>query len=615
MFAQRLRYEPEFAPGETKKYLIKFPAIDRKEPATCGYWPRPYDTKESWKGPLASTGRHPENKSPFGREIPIGTDPDEFAAFGPKPRSLWAKQVQSARNMNWGQAVDRLQDFWDNYLAQGARFIVPEESIVNLYKHQIAILSTFVLQWTPHEEYMQMLGPDFYWEYCTRDNSYVHIAWDVAGFKEMARKLMNTTLTPKSKLPVSRYPFGQWDDGSDEYEGAWQTRGTQWDSQGQTLRNITTHYLLTGDKQWLAEHYDAIVKGGDWIIRRIKMEKERLGDSTHPGYGMMPLAGQEPPIGSGHSFYVNAYALLGLRRCAIVAEDMGQLEDVARFQAAAEELDQAFQAAVELGFVRFNTFNGTITPSPEDGLAGRKAQHRVSYLTDFGGAMVWPTEALSPHHPLMNGFYHYQAKRGSTTGGLMEWPYVYTDLGVSYIRRGEPDRAVDLFYAYVANATGTNDWAECMQFDITFDEYTPPKVGLRGTGDSPHGEACGNYINFLRNLMLHEEGETLHIAPATPRKWLAQSHSPVGVENAPSFFGPVTYHLTADPDQTTIRGDIKLDRKRKPSRLLIHIRGSGGRGIASVKLNKKNYNAFHGDTIIVSQPSHNIKCEVKYKGQ
>lgn len=169
-------------------------------------------------------------------------------------------------------------------------------------------------------------------------------------------------------------------------------------------------------------------------------------------------------------------------------------------------------------------------------------------------------------------------------------------------------------HRYVDNASGTHDWGECMRLEMTFPEFDPPKVGVQGTGDDPHGEACANYVNFLRNMMLHEEGHTLHIAPAIPRRCLAQPKA-VGVEDAPSHFGKVTYSLTADRDRTTIRGDVKLDPKRRPPKLLIHVRAPGGQGLKSVVLNGENWDTFSGDEIIVPKPPSRIVLEAKYRAE
>ena len=74
----------------------------------------------------------------------------------------------------------------------------------------------------------------------------------------------------------------------------------------------------------------------------------------------------------------------------------------------------------------------------------------------------------------------------------------------------------------------------------------------------------------------------------------------------------MSYHLYADPDQTTIRGDVKLDPKRKPKRLMVHVRGPGGRGLLSVKVNGKDWVAFYRDTVIIANPEDLIELEVVY---
>ena len=52
--------------------------------------------------------------------------------------------------------------------------------------------------------------------------------------------------------------------------------------------------------------------------------------------------------------------------------------------------------------------------------------------------------------------------------------------------------------------------------------------------------------------------------------------------------------------------------KRKPKKLLIHIRGPGGRGLSSVRLNGNTWDAYYSDTIVVPEPESNIYLNVKY---
>jgi hypothetical protein len=47
---------------------------------------------------------------------------------------------------------------------------------------------------------------------------------------------------------------------------------------------------------------------------------------------------------------------------------------------------------------------------------------------------------------------------------------------------------------------------------------------------------------------------------------------------------------------------VQIDRQRKPAKLLIHVRGPGGKGMRGVTLNSKQGDAFYGNSIIVPAP-------------
>jgi len=184
----------------------------------------------------------------------------------------------------------------------------------------------------------------------------------------------------------------------------------------------------------------------------------------------------------------------------------------------------------------------------------------------------------------------------------MGFPYILSDRAISYIRRGQPDRTLDLFNAYVDTASEMMGWSEGQDLYHVYDEFKPSKTGVMGQGDMPHGEACSNYIILLRNLLLHEEGNTLHIAPATPRRWMAQT-KPFGAQDAPTYFGKVSFSIKPNSDRKTISADVKIGKGACPlKKVLLHLRTPGGRGLASVKINGKTWDSFDGDTIIIANP-------------
>ena len=606
VFALRLHYTPALDSGEERQYLLRVPAIDRPEPAPYGNPHHPYDTDEDWRVHLEP--RYPDNPVDYGEDVPPGRSPEEYAIYGPKPRTLWMEQEKCARNPRWEDAMDRLSTYWNDFIAPTTRFITPEPVIEAAYHHHLATLAIQKTTLGAEDLPLMMCGPGSYWDHTIRDCSYQNVAMGYAGFLDEHRALVQTVLTPREQLPRTRWTLGQWGTGDPSRDGIWVTRTRQFDAQGQTLWCALEYWLLSGDNEWLEQNYRSLARGADWVIRMREAECQRLSQPDRPEYGLLPPSSGEGG-GGGHCFYVNAFAYLGLRLLTRAARALNKDEDATYYAEQAEDLKRALHRSIEMSFVRFNDFSGTIPTNVGIG----EAQREGTFETAFGGMLLYPCGVMGPHDPLMNAFFRFREFLGNSTGGLMVWPYIFVDLALGYIHRGEPDRAADLFYAFLANGSTTHDWSEVQGLNVEYREFTPPRRGVRGGGDSPHSEACANYIHFLRNLMLLEEDEeTLHIAPATPRKWLAQP-KPIGVERAPSHFGSVTYHLAADANQTTIRGDVQLCPQRKPSRLLIHVRGPSGNGLRSVKLNDQTWNAFLKDTIIVDNPPNNIKLETEYK--
>ena len=609
VFALRLHYEPTLASGEERQYLLRVPAIDRPEPAPYGNPHHPYDTNESWRVHLEP--RYPQNSTAYGEDVPLEIDPGEYATYGPKPRKLWEEQERNIRDLDWETGMERVSKYWDDFISSAARFITPEPVIEAVYHHTLAVLALHQVTLGKKNLPLAMCGPFWYWDYTPRDCAYQYVALGYAGFLHEHRALVETILNLRSQLPRTRWTLGQWDTGNPGRDGAWLTRTRQFDGQGQTLWCAAEYWLMSGDIEWLERYYPVFARGADWIARMRESERQRVGRPEQPEYGLMPPASGEGG-GGGHAFYVNSFAYLGLRLTAKAAKALDRSEDAARYEEEAQDLKQALHRAIEMCFVRFNDFAGTIPQNVSIGQQQKEGDKEGDFETAFGGVLVRPCGVIAPHDPLMNAFFQYREDRGRQTGGLMVWPYIFVDWALGYIHRGEPDRAADLFYAFLASGSSTHDWSEVQSLNVEYTEFTPPIRGTKGGGDSPHSEASGNYIHFLRNLMLLEDDESLHLAPATPRKWLAQP-CPIGVEHAPSHFGSVTYHLVADADRTTIRGDVQLDVNRKPSRLFIHIRGPGGSGLRSVTLNGVDWSNFAGDTILVANPPADLKFEAKYR--
>ena len=248
--------------------------------------------------------------------------------------------------------------------------------------------------------------------------------------------------------------------------------------------------------------------------------------------------------------------------------------------------------------MRLNDYCGTLSVDPKD---------QTVLNTWPGSSLVYPLGVFEPFDPLIEGWCRFREIEASEQGGVMGFPYIYADWIISYLRRGEPDRFVDLFGSYIDTGSEMNCWSEGQELYHRFTEdFEPARTGVLGAGDMPHAEACSNFIILLRNMLVHEDGDTLHLAPGTPRRWMAQDQ-PFGVEAAPSYFGRVSFHVAAQRDRQSIKAVVKLDKQRLPARLLLHLRTPLGRGLKSVELNGKRWEAIVGDTVVIPRPASDIK--------
>ena len=89
-----------------------------------------------------------------------------------------------------------------------------------------------------------------------------------------------------------------------------------------------------------------------------------------------------------------------------------------------------------------------------------------------------------------------------------------------------------------------NNFGASLYPDVrAFTEHPVVELG-HGVGPfyKPSDEAKS--LVWLRAFLLHEEGETLHLALGAPRAWFVPGQS-FGVRRMASFFGPVSYRVVS----------------------------------------------------------------------
>ncbi|MEO6436560.1 MAG: hypothetical protein ABIP55_12485 [Tepidisphaeraceae bacterium] len=156
------------------------------------------------------------------------------------------------------------------------------------------------------------------------------------------------------------------------------------------------------------------------------------------------------------------------------------------------------------------------------------------------------------------------------------------------LKRNEPRKALLGFWSFLA-------------FGMTRDTYSPVEVSMIKTGENhytlPHLYSCTEQLRLLRNLLLREDGDVLHIGQGIPRAWL-EAGKHVAVTKAPTDFGDVTYRVGSAADGS-MKVQLDVPARRPPAEVRICLRHPKRQAIAAVDAPEGVDVSFCGETIVL----------------
>ena len=566
-----LQYGQEVPPHTIRTYWLKVPPIHRRESVSMGYIAHAF------------------------RDILPGE------AVPPFP----ADHVAALKAVDPALAEKRVADFWEGFFAKAAQFDLPDPVLNDIYLSRLATRAILDIPISEQVVY-NVCSPFFYFDHAYRDQSYVVFADDLAGLHNKAARVLRAYCMDvkdvKQKGPIS-FDGQPLQLGMLE-SGLWNTRPGQYDTQGQNIWALVEHYKLSGDRQWLAQTaYPYVRRAAMWLVNSREKHKREVKDPQDPRYGLIEPGGMEViEVGKGmHMYYMNGFAILGLREAADAAQSLGKSVDHKLFAAQADELTASLHKSFTTTFKRNGLYEGNLWFGVEPEGVGM-------YGFWAHCCLLWPCRALDPHDPMLSATWRkMEQMSGAWGGGLFSeaqggyWPYIGVDWGLSYILRGEPDRTLDYFCAYVDKAGGTLSWGEGYGY-------------VMAGGDQPHFWADAQYVNLFRHLFVMEEGSTLLVTPALFRRW-HQGDKPIIVRGLPTHFGDVDLKIQPTPagDQLsytmkiTPRGDQK---QRELAKIVLYPRTANGRAIGSASVDGKPATGFTDTALVIPKPPRDREIQV-----
>ena len=454
------------------------------------------------------------------------------------------------------QLFDKAAAQWDSIWSRGTQIELPQQDLNDFYRASLAYVM-MLTEYDGHGDLWVLDGPAVYRQYWGRGEYFQARALEVAGYMSPARESVEHALHIEN------------DDG--EWDGPPASGWPAWDNSGGNVASVWEYYQYTHDKQWLARAYPAMLEASKWIrdhreettledvtsvpkgaqpIRRMISSKCRtepqpalqLGEHTY-WYGLLPWSYGDSGLPEGHSYSHNFLAAYAVQVTEDAAKILGHTEDAAWLH---QEF-ASYKAAIQDSVRRSVTLEKTSPPY----LPAMPTYPEGAYSQTF--LAVFPTELYSPEDPLVTGLLtrmEREEKQGLPTnvawaGSAGVWPGEAMNMAETYLLRGDVQKTADMLLAAVSHSYTTDAFKEEILIDVTqpraCDTPHSKRDNMEGTGDQPEAWGSANYVDLLRDMLLQERDDRVHLLAGLPAAWLARGQT-IRVSNAPvTTGGTVSY--------------------------------------------------------------------------
>ena len=432
--------------------------------------------------------------------------------------------LERVRAASFDDYLARTETFWRDVAARGMQVTLPERKVVDAWR--ASLVYDLMARDRRGEAYVQTVNQFHYHAFWLRDASFITRAYDVTGYPAVATQVLDF--------------FAGWQ----QPDGNFVSQGGQYDGWGQTLWAYGQHFRLTRDTAFAARAFPAVRRAVAWLHAARAADSLHLVPSTTPG--------DNEDI-TGHVTGHNFWALAGLHGAISLADGLGRTADADAFRREYASLKGALVDALR----RITAGRGGYIPPGLDAPGGQ----------DWGNMMaVYPERVLDAHDPMVTATLDSTRAKyaeGIMTYGDRYWLHDYLTMKntETEVIRGDQRLALSELYAVLLHTGATHAGFE---YDV------------RPWGDrdfhhnlAPHGWFAACYRTLLRDMLVREAGDTLHLLSVTSPAWLAPGDSIV-VRDAPTDFGPVGFRLDVAGDAAA-RLTIAARFTRPPAAVVVHL--------------------------------------------
>jgi len=520
------------------------------------------------------------------------------------------------QNIRFDQAFEQVRQYWSKRVAEGAQIVTPESWINDFYRAHVShLLLNTNREVGASNRYVARVGTFSYGAF-SNESCMMVSDLDRRGYQKRAEEALETWLHYQGTVALP----GNFSTSEGIFYGAGGYEAGGYNQHhGFVLWCLAEHYWYTRDTAWLKRVAPKIVKGCEWIIRERKRTIIEAEQSPIHAIerGLLPAGCLEDIKDWRFWLSTNVYSWWGMQNAAAALDDAGLPEGKPLLEEAAayrKDILKAFTEAMRRSPVvqlrdgswiphippevhrRGRTF-GWITET----LEGAIHMIRTGLIEPWDRMSTWiikdfednlyiseqygynitgdQAEGLDRIKPDSVGFERYWFSRGgiSMQANLLCNP-------IPYLLRDEPKHFLRAYF----NAFAVSYWPDTRMMT----EHALPNIGdHRGDHYKSSDEANSTY--WLRMMFIQERGDELWLGAAVPRYWLAQGKS-CGIENAATYFGPMSVVLRSMVEEGRIEMTIDPPRRNPPKRILARFRHPKGKTMTRCELNGKRVPARRG---------------------
>jgi hypothetical protein len=474
--------------------------------------------------------------------------------------------------------LSETETYWNNILASAAQLEIPEPLLLNVIRSS----QVYCLMAARNEEqgkrFAAWISSDRYGPLESEAHSIIR-GMDLMGNEDFARRSLD--------FFINKYnPAGYLTTG-------YTVMGTGWH-----LWTLAEHYQLTKDSQWLKKVAPEVARVCQWIVRqREKTKKINFYGEKLPEYGLMPPGVAADWNRFGYRSYNQGNFYAGLDGAARCLADIGYpdanslLDNAAQFR---EDIQHAYQWTQQHSPV-LSLSNGTWVPYypsfvygfGEDAYPGEDGGRSWCYDVEIGSHHLavlgvldetdpnidWIADRMEDVWFFHDGLYDYPAEETKkdwfNLGGFSKVQPYYTRIQELYALIDDVKPFIRSYFNAIPSLLNTEN--------LSFWEH----FHNNGAWNKTH--ETGWFLAQTRMVLVMEHGDDeLWLAPFVTNHWMKDGMV-VGVRNAPTKFGKVSYKITSAVSKGYIEAVIEppMVRQAHDSTELVEVHPERSRGTRS----------------------------------